>query len=115
MVDVSVGKDNVTIKIEGAKNFFALKSKIEIPLDNIAKVSTEQVRPVWFPRMRIGTHIPGELMAGTFWLRTGKTFYFVKNFSKCITLHLKDHEYSKVVVQVNDKDSVAHRIRAAIA
>jgi len=46
MVDVSVGKDSITIKIEGAKKFFALKSKIEIPLDNIAKVSTEQGRPV---------------------------------------------------------------------
>jgi hypothetical protein len=115
MVDVSVGKDSITIKIEGAKKFFALKSKIEIPLDNIAKVSTEQVRPVWLPRMRIGTHIPGALMAGTFWLRTGKTFYFVKDFSKCITLHLKDHEYSKVIVQVDDKDTVAHRIRAATA
>jgi hypothetical protein len=34
-------------------------------------------------------------MAGTFWLRTGKTFYFVKNFSKCITLHLKDHDIQK--------------------
>ncbi|MDQ3967672.1 MAG: hypothetical protein M3275_04655 [Thermoproteota archaeon] len=47
MVDVSVGKDSITIKIEGAKKFLALKSKIEIPLDNIAKVSTEQVRPVF--------------------------------------------------------------------
>lgn len=40
MVKVSVGKDSVTIKLEGTKKFFALKSKIVIPLDNIEKVST---------------------------------------------------------------------------
>ena len=116
MVDVSVGKDSITLKLEGANKFFALKSKIEIPLDNISKVSTEQVKPVWLPRMRIGMHVPGALMAGTFWLKSGKTFYFVKDFSRCITLHLKNHEYSKVIVQVDDnKETVAQRIRTATA
>lgn len=115
MVNVSVGKDAVTLKLEGAKKFFALKSKIVIPLDNLAKVSTEQVKPVWLPRMRLGTHVPGAFMAGTFWLKGGKTFFFVKDFSKCITLHLKNHEYSKVIVQVDeDKEAVASRIRNTI-
>lgn len=38
MIDVSVGKDSITLKLEGAKKVFALKSEIEIeiPLDNIA-------------------------------------------------------------------------------
>jgi hypothetical protein len=116
MVKVSVGKDSVTLKLEGAKKFFALKNKIVIPLDNLAKVSTEQVKSIWLPRMRIGTHVPGAFMAGTFWLKEGKTFFFVKDFSKCITLYLKNHEYSKVIVQLDeeDKEAVASRIMDAI-
>jgi hypothetical protein len=115
MVKVSIGEDSVTIKLEGAKSFFALKSKIVIPLDNIAKVSTEKIKPIWFPRMRLGTHLPGAFMVGTFWLKGDKTFLFVKDFSKCIPFHLKNHEYSSVIVQVyGDKEALASRIRNKI-
>ncbi len=115
MVNVTLAKDRITLKLEGAKKFFALKSKIEIPLDNVANVSTDQVKPVWLPRRRIGTHVPGGFMAGTFWLKRDKIFYFAKDFSKCITLHLKNHEYSKVIVQVDDKATMADRIRSRIS
>jgi hypothetical protein len=116
MVSISVGKDGITIKLQGAKKFLAIKSKIVIPLANITKVSTEKVKPLWFPEMRIGAHLPGIFMAGTFWLRKGgKTFYYVKDFSGCITLTLRNHEYSKVIVEVGkDKEVVANRIKAAM-
>lgn len=116
MVNITVGKDGVTIRLHGAKKFLAIKSKIIIPLENITKVSTEHVKPVWFPEMRIGSHLPGVFMAGTFWLRKGgKTFYYAKDFSGCITLTLRNHEYSKVIVEVGkDKEVVADRIKAAI-
>lgn len=116
MVSISVGKDGITIKLDGAKKILAIKSKITIPLDNIVKVSTERVKPVWLPKSRLGTHVPGVFMAGTFWLRKGgKTFYYVRDFSNCITLTLKDHEYSKVVLEVGkDKEAVASKIRAVI-
>ena len=75
MVEISVGKDAVTIKLSGAKKVLAIKSKIIIPLENITKVSTEKVKPLWFPELRVGAHLPGVFMAGTFWLRKGgKTF-----------------------------------------
>ena len=116
MVSISVGKDGVTIRLDGTKKILAIKSKITVPLGNIIKVSTEQVKPVWLPKSRLGTHVPGVFMAGTFWLRKGgKTFYYVRDFSNCITLTLKDHEYSKVIVQVGkDKEAVASKIKAAI-
>lgn len=53
-------------------------------------------------------------MAGTFWTRKGKAFYYVGDFSKCITLHPKDHEYSKVVVEVDDKEAVAKELKKAL-
>jgi hypothetical protein len=116
MVSITVGKDAVTIRLQGAKKLLAIKSKIVIPLENITKVSTEKVKPLWFPEMRIGAHFPGVFMAGTFWLRKGgKTFYYARDFSNCITLSLRNHEYSKVIVQVEkDKEQVADRIRAAV-
>jgi hypothetical protein len=116
LVTISVGNSDVTIKLEGAGKILALKSKITIPLENIAGVSTTKVKPLWFPEAWLGSHLPGVFMAGTFWLRKGgKTFYYVRDFSNCITLTLRNHEYSKVVVQVGkDKQVVANRIREAL-
>jgi len=115
MVEISVGKDAVAIKLSGAKKVLAIKSKIIIPLENITKVSTEQVKPLWFPELRVGAHLPGVFMAGTFWLRKGgKTFYYAKDFSNCITLTLKNHDYKKVILDVGrDKEALATRIRNA--
>lgn len=116
MVSISVGKDVVMLKLDGTKKLFALKSRIRIPIKNISKVSTEQVKPVWFPEMRLGTHVPGGFMAGTFWMRKGgKTFYYAKDFANCITLTLKNHEYARVIVEVSkDKEAVASKIRNAM-
>lgn len=79
-------------------------------MKNIDNVSTETVKPLWLA-VKIGTHMPPIFWAGTFWTREGKTFYYVGNRSKCITLKLKDHEYSKVVLEVDDKEGIAYNLR----
>jgi hypothetical protein len=87
---------------------------VSIPLDNITNVSTQRVKPKWLS-IKIGTHIPKGFMAGTFWERKGKAFYYVKDFSKCISLELRNNDYYKAVFEVEDKQSVADEIKKAIA
>ena len=53
-------------------------------------------------------------MAGTFFRREGITFYYVRDLKKCITLSLKNHKYTKVVIQVEQKDEIASEIRKAV-
>jgi len=113
MVRVEIRKDYVLFKLEGAQKFLALKRCVRIPLKNIESISTEKVKPLWLAR-RIGTHMPRIFMAGTFWTREGKIFYYVRNRSKCITLRLKNHEYSKVVFEVDHKEDVANELRKVI-
>ncbi len=114
MVNVTTGKGEVVITLDTREKLLALKHKVSIPIKNIVSVSTERAKPSWLS-IKMGTHIPKGLMAGTFWTRRGKTFYYVRDFSKCITLHLKDHEYSKVVVEVDDKEAVAKELRKDIS
>jgi len=110
MVKIKLGKEYVTFELEGAQKFLALKSLVQIPLKNIDIISTETVKPLWLAG-RLGTHMPPIFWAGTFWTREGKTFYYVRDRSKCITLKLRDHEYSKVVMEVDDKENVANNLR----
>ena len=96
-------------RFEGAQKYLALKRSLRIPLKNIESVSTETVNPPWLAS-RIGTHLPPVFWAGSFWTRNGKIFYYVRDRSKCITLKLRDHDYSKVVVEVEDKESTAREL-----
>ncbi len=91
MVEVELKKDLVTFKHQNA----FLKLDLRIPLENIDSVSTETVTPLR-------------------WTGEGKVFYYVKNISKCIMLKLKDCEYSKVVIEVDDKERVAQILRESI-
>ena len=113
MVNVEVEKDHIVITLGSKEKFLALKQKIAIPREKIVSVSTERAKPSWIS-FKMGTHVPKGFMAGTFWTRKGKAFYYVRDFSKCITLHLKDHEYSKVVIEVDDKEATAERLRKEI-
>jgi hypothetical protein len=110
MVKVSIGKDEVTFSLDAKEQFLALKNKVSIPLDNITNVSTERVKPKWLS-IKMGTHFPKGFMAGTFWERKGKAFYYVKDFSKCISLKLQNNDYYMAVFEVEDKQSVADKIK----
>ena len=58
--------------------------------------------------------MPPIFWAGTFRTMAGKTFCYVRDRSKCINLRLKDHEYRKVVMEVDDKESIAQDLRKLI-
>lgn len=113
MVKAELGKEYVTFRLEGAQKLLAFKRSVRIPLKKIDDVSTETVKPLWLAG-KIGTHMPPIFWAGTFWTMGGKTFYYIRDRSKCITLRLKDHEYKKVVMEVDDKESVARELRKLI-
>ena len=113
MVQVEIGKKEVVFRLEAAQKFLAVKNSVRIPFTKIVDVSTEKVKPLWLA-VRMGTHLPGLFMAGTFWTRQGKTFCYVKDRSKCITLNLKNHQYKKIVFQVRNKESVAIRLKEAV-
>ena len=113
MVKTEIVEGNIIFKLEGSQKFLALRRTVKIPLRSIVSISTGTVKPLWFAG-RFGTHIPGFFMAGTFWTRAGKTFYYVRNRSKCITLGLTNHEYKKVVIEVDSKEEIAKHLRRII-
>jgi hypothetical protein len=83
MVSITVGKDTVTIRLQGRKNFLRSRARSLFHFKNITKVSIEKVKPLWLPEIRLRVHLPGIFMAGTFWLKRGETFYYVRDLSNC--------------------------------
>jgi len=87
-----------------------LKNNLRIPLSCVKSVSTVPVKWLVFTP-KAGTNFPGLIMAGTFFRREGITFYYVKDLNKCLTISLQNHRYSKIVIQVEQRDILALNIR----
>jgi len=111
-----VENEEVVIELRGIQTFLSLRKNVKIPLRCIADLSTA---PATIPilALRFGTHIPGLFAAGSFWTKGGKTFYYLRrrNRERCITLMLREHKYARVIVEVEDKDEVARRIKEALS
>jgi len=90
-----------------------LKNNLRIPLSCVKSVSTVPVKWLVFTP-KAGTNFPGLIMAGTFFRREGITFYYVKDLNKCLTISLQNHRYSKIVIQVEQRDILALNIRKAV-
>jgi hypothetical protein len=113
LVTVEVDKEYVSFRFEGTQRFLALKSTVRIPLGNIDDISTDTASAPWIAG-KVGSHVPPFFWAGTFWTTTGKKFYYIRDRSKCVTLKLKNHEYSEVVLEVDDKQTFAEKIRKIV-
>ncbi|MDH3676850.1 MAG: hypothetical protein OEQ12_00920 [Nitrosopumilus sp.] len=113
MVKFSITKTAIIVNFQGYKKFLALKNNLRIPLSCVKSVSSAPVKWLVFTP-KAGTNFPGLIMAGTFFRRDGITFYYVRDLNKCIILSLQNHRYSKIVIQVEQKEEIALKIRKAI-
>ena len=93
----------ITIQLEGIKKVLSLKGEIKIPWKSISKISAD--KPKWLIfTPKSGTNLPAVLMAGTFYRRKGKSFYYVRHLDKCLTISLKNHQFVEIVIEVRDRD-----------
>jgi hypothetical protein len=96
--------------------FAALKRKMRIPLASIRSVSTAHV-----PKNKIymsikvgGTALPPHFAGRFYSPGTGLIFCALSNLDRCVILKLEGFRYREVIVQVDDKDTVAKEIRKAL-
>lgn len=111
---LDITDNHVVVHMEGIWKFLALKSTIRIPTECIMDVKTEKAKWLIFTP-KAGTNLPGVIMAGTFFRKSGLAFYFMRKPDQCITLLLENHRYSELVLQVDDKEKVASQIREKIS
>ena len=110
MPKIITDEKGITIQLENVKKILSLKGEIKILWKSIKKVSSN--KPKWLIfTPRIGTNLPAVLMAGTFFKKNGKSFYYVRHLDKCLTFTLENHVFNEIVVEVHDKDRQLATIR----
>lgn len=116
MVDVSVEGDRVRFDVDGWDKMWALKSRLEIPLEHITsvRVDPEPARGWWHGFRMPGTQIPGVLTAGTFYQHDGAVFYDVHDPEHTIVIELDHEHYRRLVVEVADPTAAVSLLEDAI-
>ena len=116
MADIEIDGATLVVRIRGADQFWALATKLEVPLVHVAGVDVDvpDADNVWHGLRMAGTNLPGVITAGCFLQHGEWTFWDVHDPSKAIAIRLHDERYSRVVIGVEDPHATAAMINAAL-
>lgn len=103
------------IQLTGATSFFSLKSKIEIPYQNVKHVEVRDFKaPIGMIKMP-GTAVPPIIYEGTFKYQ-GKSYFlsYEKNLS-LVYVELEGHaQYDYVIFQMDDPVTICEEIKDSL-
>jgi hypothetical protein len=117
MVKVEVTDTVAIFEVEGLDKLWALKSRLEIPLRHIRdiRIDPEAARGWWHGLKLPGTNLPGVITAGTFYQQGRRVFWDVHNPEQTIVIELTDDRYDELIIEVEDPDDAAARLRDGVA
>lgn len=116
MVELAIEKDGLVLKVRGWSKLWALKRQMRFPLSNVGVVRWDPaVAKGWWKGWRVpGTHVPGVIVAGTYYRRGGREFWDIRDGRKALTIDLKHAKYRRLVVDVEDPQGVVTMINEAL-
>ena len=119
MAKIEITPASLIVRVEGADKLWALRSHLEIPLDDVvsAEIASDikEERESSSTLLHKGHGVPGVLAAGTFWQHGQKVFWDVHHPKRAIVIHLEKEDMAKLVVGVDDPTTTVAQIERAIA
>jgi len=117
MVDATVEDDKAVFTVEASHKIWALKSRLEVPLEHITGAHMDPNPAMgWFDGLKVaGSDIPHVFRAGTFFLHDELVFYDVRDPHKTIVVDLAHEHFSKLIVEVANPDATVEMLRGALA
>lgn len=116
MVTIEIKGKQLIVNVQGWDRLWALKSRMTFPIKNISSVHAEPSTKLgWWKGIRApGTHIPGVIVAGTYYRKGKRVFWDVKNPKNTVVINLIDERYNQLVVEVDDPTAVVAQIEKVI-
>ena len=117
MVEISIENGTIILEVKGADKLWALKSRLEIPCAKVRGVHADPaIAHGWWKGLRMpGTHIPGVIVAGTFYHDGKRVFWDVHNADNTIVIDLADERYDQLIVEVANPAEEIRKIQSAKA
>lgn len=116
MVEVEISEGTLRLEVKGFDKLWALKSSLSIPIAHVRGVRHDpEVARGWYKGLRApGTHVPGAIVAGTFYQDGKRVFWDVHRAANTIVIDLADERYDQLIVEVADPAAAVARISEAI-
>ncbi|OPH62068.1 hypothetical protein BC351_02180 [Paenibacillus ferrarius] len=102
-------KDMLILHLAGIVSAAALKRRVEIPYSKISRVSVEDYKVSMF-QIRVGTSI-GDIREGRFLIGNRWCFISYENHNDVVSLELDDHEFAKVIFQIENPLEIRDQIQ----
>ncbi len=115
MVEISVQRDVLEVRIVGWSKLWCLKSRLEAPLRCVRGIRQDGELPQGYWLRWPGTSIPGLVKAGSFWNGPHGAFWDVRRRrDQVVVIELCGWKYDKLVVEVENPTATIEQVRAAI-
>lgn len=116
MVEISIENGLLVLDVQGSHKFWALKSRLEIPLVHICSVHADPNPAMgWFDGLKLaGTDVPNVFRAGLFWLDGERVFFDVRHPENTIVIEMEHESCAKLIVEVEEPKRAVEQIRSAL-
>ena len=112
MNKISLSRDDVRIEITGWDRLWSFKGSLTVPKESIDRVYRYdgRIKPPWCRAP--GTAIPKVIISGTYYGRGRKEFWNTHFRSGALVFDLKNAEYTRVVIDVDDPEKVLSELKS---
>ena len=113
MVRVSIQGDAAVFDVQGLHKLWAFKSRLIVPRAHIKNVRADPyvAMGLWKGFRMPGTHLPGILVAGTFFKGGKRFFWDVRKKQNTIVVELDHERYHQLIIEVEDPAAEIARLR----
>jgi hypothetical protein len=118
MTRVEIVDGRLKIEVLGWHKFWAFKSRLDFPLEHVVgaeRYVREKHQLDWRTIRAPGTSLPRVIIAGTYHNRGRHYFYDVCKYSRAVVIELREEWYARVIVEVEEPESVVRRIGERVA
>ncbi|HLU64770.1 MAG TPA: hypothetical protein VKZ63_00755 [Kofleriaceae bacterium] len=116
MVRLEIRDDELEVEVLGLHKLWALRGRIRVPLSAVATVrrlEADQAHGWWKGLRMPGTHVPGLIVAGTFYKDGERHFWDVRNAHRAIEVQLSGGPFDRLFVEVEDPDQAIRTLVGA--
>jgi hypothetical protein len=113
MVTVSIQGEKGIFQVEGLDKVWAFKNRVEVELGNIVDVYRDPtIARGWWQGWRLpGTHLPGVIVAGTFYKNGKRIFWDVHKAANAIVIELQNEDYDRLVIETNAPEETIEMLK----
>ncbi|WP_431862076.1 hypothetical protein [Micrococcus terreus] len=124
MTDIHIINGTLVVSIRGIRRLGTFKKELNIPLSQVRGATVDPEISTSWPGMKaagewpgtkiLGTDAYGHDLGGTFRQDGERVFWDVTEPAHAIVISLQDHEYRRLIVDVDDPEAVVRSIETAL-